>query len=105
MDQVFFGTMVISQLSQMNLKGGALGKVFGTLSKVIKGGGAATKTFATSMGAGADATSWNDRSYRKTKIRTFSNGRSTRVATASIGGIGTAVSCCSCSISNILGRI
>jgi hypothetical protein len=31
MDQVFFGTMVISQLSQMNLKGGVLGKMIGGL--------------------------------------------------------------------------
>lgn len=43
MDNVFFSTMVISQMSQMNLKGGIVGKTFGKLTSVFKGSGAATK--------------------------------------------------------------
>ena len=57
MDQVFFATMVISQLSQMNLKGGILGKTLGTLKTAFSGmaGAKGAAGFANGITAGSDA--------------------------------------------------
>ena len=57
MDQVFFATMVISQLSQMNLKGGILGKTLGTLKSAFSGmaGAQGAAGFANAVTAGSDA--------------------------------------------------
>jgi hypothetical protein len=56
-DQVFFATMVISQLSQMNLKGGVLGKTLGTLKTAFTGVAGAQGIAGMSNGltAGMDA--------------------------------------------------
>ena len=57
MDQVFFATMVISQLSQMNLKGGILGKTLGTLKTAFTGaaGAQGMAGMANALTAGSDA--------------------------------------------------
>ena len=59
MDQVFFATMVISQLSQMNLKGGILGKTLGTLKTAFSGvaGAQGMAGLANGITAGGDALS------------------------------------------------
>ena len=57
MDQVFFATMVISQLSQMNIKGGILGKTLGTLKSAFTGaaGAQGMSGMANALTAGSDA--------------------------------------------------
>ena len=57
MDQVFFATMVISQLSQMNIRGGILGKTLGTLKSAFSGvaGAQGASGMANALTAGSDA--------------------------------------------------
>ncbi|HTH20980.1 MAG TPA: hypothetical protein VL854_02070, partial [Nitrososphaeraceae archaeon] len=57
MDQVFFATMVISQLSQMDLKSGRLGKTLGMLKSAFTGvaGAQGMAGMANGLTAGVDA--------------------------------------------------